>query len=63
MQSKATRFFFFTVMDLTDAGVENFWPEFRKLLTGRETARFYKSDWRLDLMINLQLAQTLVINL
>jgi hypothetical protein len=37
-------------------------PEFRKVLTGRETARFYQIDWRLDLMINLQLAQAPVIN-
>jgi hypothetical protein len=37
-------------------------PEFRKVLTGRETAPFYQIDWRLDLMINLQLAQALVIN-
>jgi hypothetical protein len=33
-QNKATRFFFFTVMDLTDAEVEKFWPEFRKLANG-----------------------------
>src|SRR5215470_17152953 len=32
-------------------------PEFRKVLSGRETALFYQIDWRLDLMINLQLAQ------
>ena len=37
-------------------------PEFRKVLTGRETARFYQIDWRLDVMINLQLAQAPVIN-
>ena len=37
-------------------------PEFRKVLTGRETALFYQIDWRLDLMINLQLAQAPVIN-
>jgi hypothetical protein len=37
-------------------------PEFRKVLTGRETTRFYQIDWRLDLMINLQLAQAPVIN-
>ena len=37
-------------------------PEFRKMLTGRETALFYQIDWRLDLMINLQLAQAPVIN-
>jgi hypothetical protein len=40
----------------------NYLPEFRKVLTGRETARFYQIDWRLDLMINLQLAQAPVIN-
>jgi hypothetical protein len=37
-------------------------PEFRHVLTGRETALFYQIDWRLDLMINLQLAQAPVIN-
>ena len=37
-------------------------PEFRKVLTGRETALFYQIEWRLDLMINLQLAQAPVIN-
>ena len=37
-------------------------PEFRKVLTGRETALFYQIDWRLDLMMNLQLAQAPVIN-
>jgi hypothetical protein len=37
-------------------------PEFRKVLTGREAALFYQIDWRLDLMINLQLAQAPVIN-
>lgn len=37
-------------------------PEFRKVLSGRETARFYQIDWRLDLMINLQLAHAPVIN-
>lgn len=40
----------------------NYIPEFRKVLTGRETVRFYQIDWRLDLMINLQLAQAPVIN-
>ena len=39
-----------------------FLPEFRKVLTGRETALFYQIDWRLDLMINLQLAQAPMIN-
>jgi len=37
-------------------------PEFCKVLTGRATARFYQIDWRLDLMINLQLAQAPIIN-
>ena len=37
-------------------------PEFRKVLTGREAALFYQIEWRLDLMINLQLAQVPVIN-
>ena len=37
-------------------------PQFRKVLTGRQTALFYQIDWRLDLMINLQLAQVPVIN-
>ena len=37
-------------------------PEFRKVLTGRETALFYQIEWRLDLMINLQLAQAPMIN-
>jgi hypothetical protein len=37
-------------------------PEFRKILSGRQTALFYQIEWRLDLMINLQLAQAPVIN-
>jgi hypothetical protein len=37
-------------------------PEFRKVLTGREAAIFYQIEWRLDLMINLQLAQASMIN-
>jgi len=37
-------------------------PEFRRALTQRETVRFYQIDWRLDLMINLQLAQAPVID-
>jgi len=37
-------------------------PEFRKVLSGRETTLFYQIDWRLDLMINLQLAQAPMIN-
>lgn len=32
-------------------------PEFRKVLSGRQTALFFQIEWRLDLMINLQLAQ------
>jgi hypothetical protein len=37
-------------------------PEFRKVLSGRETTLFYQIDWRLGLMINLQLAQAPMIN-
>jgi hypothetical protein len=37
-------------------------PDFRKVLTGREAALFYQIEWRLDLMINLQLAQAPMIN-
>ena len=37
-------------------------PEFRKVLSGRQTALFYQIDWRLDLMINLQLAQAPLID-
>jgi hypothetical protein len=37
-------------------------PEFRKVLTGREAALFYQIEWRLDLMINLQLAEAPMIN-
>jgi hypothetical protein len=37
-------------------------PEFRKVLSGREAALLYQIDWRLDLMINLQLAQAPMIN-
>jgi len=36
-------------------------PEFRKVLSGRQTALFFQIEWRLDLMINLQLAQTPLI--
>jgi hypothetical protein len=32
-------------------------PEFRKALSGRQAALFFQIEWRLDLMINLQLAQ------
>jgi ribosome-binding ATPase YchF (GTP1/OBG family) len=37
-------------------------PEFRKILSGRETALFFQIEWRLDLMINLQLAQAPMID-
>jgi hypothetical protein len=37
-------------------------PEFRKVLSGRQTALFFQIDWRLDLMINLQLAQAPMID-
>jgi ribosome-binding ATPase YchF (GTP1/OBG family) len=37
-------------------------PEFRRVLTGREAALFYQIEWRLDLMVNLQLAQAPMIN-
>lgn len=37
-------------------------PEFRKVLSGRQTALFFQIEWRLDLMINLQLAQTPLID-
>src|SRR5216683_251535 len=37
-------------------------PEFRKVLSGRETALFFQIEWRLDLMINLQLAQAPMID-
>ena len=37
-------------------------PEFRKVLSGRQAALFFQIEWRLDLMINLQLAQTPVID-
>ncbi len=37
-------------------------PVFRKVLTGRETAQFFQIDWRLGLMIDLQLAQMPLIN-
>jgi len=37
-------------------------PEFRKVLTGRQTALFFQIEWRLDLMVNSQLAQAPVIN-
>src|SRR6266496_1141655 len=37
-------------------------PELRKVLSGRETALFFQIEWRLDLMINLQLAQAPMID-
>jgi Spy/CpxP family protein refolding chaperone len=37
-------------------------PEFRKVLTGRQAALFFQIDWRLDLMINLQLSQVPLID-
>src|SRR5579864_7430104 len=37
-------------------------PEFRKVLSGRETALFFQIDWRLDLLVNLQLAQAPLID-
>jgi len=35
---------------------------FRKVLSGRQTARFFQIDWRLGLMIDLQLAQMPMID-
>jgi len=37
-------------------------PAFRKVLSGRETALFFQIEWRLDLLINLQLAQAPLID-
>lgn len=37
-------------------------PVFRKVLSGRETALFFQIDWRLGLMIDLQLAQMPLID-
>lgn len=37
-------------------------PEFRKVLSGRQTAQFFQIEWRLDLLINLQLAQAPLID-
>jgi hypothetical protein len=37
-------------------------PEFRKVLSGREAALFFQIEWRLDLLVNLQLAQTPMID-
>jgi hypothetical protein len=36
-------------------------PDFRKVLSGRQAALFFQIEWRLDLMINLQLAQAPLI--
>lgn len=36
-------------------------PEFRKVLSGRQTALFFQIEWRLDLMINPQLAEAPLI--
>ena len=37
-------------------------PEFRKVLSGRQTALFFQIEWRLDLLVNLQLAHTPLID-
>jgi hypothetical protein len=37
-------------------------PEFRRVLSGRETALFYQLDWRLDLAIDVELAQVPLID-
>lgn len=37
-------------------------PAFRKVLSGRQTALFFQIEWRLDLLINLQLAQAPLID-
>jgi hypothetical protein len=37
-------------------------PEFRKVLSGRETALFYQLDWRLGLAIDAELIQVPLIN-
>jgi hypothetical protein len=37
-------------------------PVFRKVLTGRQTALFFQIDWRLGLIIDLQLAQMPLID-
>jgi hypothetical protein len=36
-------------------------PAFRKVLSGRQTALFFQIEYRLDLLINLQLSQTPVM--
>jgi hypothetical protein len=37
-------------------------PAFRKVLSGRQTALFFQIDWRLGLLIDLQLAQMPLID-
>ena len=37
-------------------------PVFRKVLSGRQTALFFQIDWRLGLLIDLQLAQMPMID-
>jgi Spy/CpxP family protein refolding chaperone len=37
-------------------------PAFRRVLSGRQTALFYQIDWRLGLLVDLQLAQMPLIN-
>ncbi len=37
-------------------------PAFRKVLSGRQTALFFQIDWRLGLMIDMQLAQMPLID-
>jgi hypothetical protein len=37
-------------------------PIFRKVLSGRQTALFFQIEWRLGLMIDLQLAQMPLID-
>lgn len=37
-------------------------PTFRKVLSGRQTALFFQIDWRLGLLIDLQLAQMPLID-
>lgn len=37
-------------------------PVFRKVLSGRQTALFFQIDWRIGLMIDLQLAQMPLID-
>jgi anionic cell wall polymer biosynthesis LytR-Cps2A-Psr (LCP) family protein len=37
-------------------------PQFRKVISGRQTAKFFQIDWRLGLMIDLQLAQMPIVD-